>query len=197
MFLCFKDRLFLYNNKLFGMMLLQTTILILAVTGLISGCGNASRNRVDEMGNKNEAREKLLFDYADVAFDRLAKVGYDELDSIDKVFVCVWSLEGEVNNGGFDQYYFNTSGDWAFDTPNALLAIGATHTAAIVDRGNALFGDSGPSPDSATRQNQLDGLSESAQNQLNSLDDEFYRYTDDLSALLAAYLATHKTPEAK
>jgi len=178
-------------------MRLQTTILTLAVTGLIYGCDKPSRNLAIEMGDNNEAQEKLLFDYADVAFDRLAKVGYDELDSIEKVFVCVWSLEGEVNNGGFEQYYFNTSGDWAIDTPNALLAIGVTHTAAIVNRGNALFGDSGPSPDSNTRQNQLDGLSESAQNQLNSLDNEFYRYTDDLSALLVVFLSRHQTPEAK
>jgi len=179
------------------MMQLQTTILTLAVTGLISGCDKAARNRADEMGDKNESQEKLLFDYADVAFDRLARNGYDKLDSVDKVFVCVWSLEGEVDNGGFDQYYFNTSGDWAFDTPNALLEIGATHTAAIVERGNVLFGDSGPSPDSTIRQDQLDGLSESAQDKLHALDDEFYRYNDDLSALLAAYLAKHQAPGTK
>ncbi|WP_237229214.1 DMP19 family protein [Rubinisphaera sp. JC750] len=145
------------------------------------------------MDNNRESQEKLLIQHADAAFERLAKSGYAELDLVDRVLICVWSLEGEVNNGGFDQYYFNTSGDWAFDTPNALLAIGATHTAKIVRRANALFGNSGPSSDSTVRQQQLDALGESAQAELDSLDGEFYRYDDDLSTLLAAYVAKHKT----
>jgi hypothetical protein len=172
-------------------------MLLLAVVGLMSGCNNNARNGAHRMNDGTEAQEKMLFDYADAAFDRLAKVGYAELNAVDKVFICVWSLEGEVNNGGFDQYYFNTSDDWAFDTPNALRTIGATQTAAIVEHGNALFGDSGPSPDSTVRQDQLDGLSEASQNALNSLDDEFYRDTDNLSALLVAYLAKHQAVEAK
>lgn len=178
-------------------MWLQRISSILAVVGLLTGCNSNAQNSADGMVDRKDAQETLLFEYAEVAFDRLAKVGYAKLDSVDKVFVCVWSLEAQVNDGGFDQNYFNTSGDWAFDTPNALLVIGATHTAAIVERGNALFGDSGPYPDSTVRQDQLEGLSEAAQNALNSLDDEFYRYTEDLSALLAAYLAKHQAEKAK
>ena len=34
-------------------------------------------------------------------------------------------LEAEINNGGFDQYFFNSAGDKAAEAINALEAIGA------------------------------------------------------------------------
>jgi hypothetical protein len=87
-----------------------------------------------------------LFKASDFVFDRYAKLGSDKLTTPEKVFVCVWGLEGEVNNGGFDQYYFNSSGDHALDAEESLKAIGAKHTAQLVKQANALFGASSPSP---------------------------------------------------
>jgi hypothetical protein len=63
------------------------------------------------------------------------------------VFVCVWELEADVNNGGFDQYYFNSSGDLAGDAVESLNAIGAKNTADVVRQANALFGAGGPAVD--------------------------------------------------
>ena len=74
-----------------------------------------------------------LFEMADEVFDRLGKSSYRDLVGLDKVFVSVWSLKGEVDNGGFDQWFFNSSGDWAFDTPPSLVRIGAEATAGIVE----------------------------------------------------------------
>ena len=162
------------------------------MTAFLAGCINSDPTAFEDMSNHSTDQERMLLEYADVAFDRLARLGYDKLDAVDKNFVCVWALEGEVNNGGFDQYYFNTSGDWAIDTPDALIEIGAAKTAEIVKRGNDLFGISGPSRDSTIRQTQLNDFSESVHTQLGSLDADFYRYTDDLSTLLASYLTRNR-----
>ena len=58
----------------------------------------------------------------------------------ERVFVAVWTLEADVNNGGFDQYYVNSSGDYAWFAPQALRAVGAEKTAEIVEQANTAFG---------------------------------------------------------
>jgi hypothetical protein len=127
-------------------------------------------------------------------FDRLASVGYQKLTKHERVLLCVWSLQGEVDNGGFDQFYFNSSGDYASDTPQALKAIGAVRTAVIVREANALLGPTGPSADRNTRIGQLDSLPESAQKAFSVLENRFYKKEDDLDALLESYV--RKNPRA-
>lgn len=143
---------------------------------------------MDDIFDDASDREEMLLNYSNAAFARLTKIGYEKLNRVDQIFVCIWTFEAEVNNGGFDQYYFNSAGDLAFETLDALHTVGASTTASILHRGNKLFGDNGPSTDWTTRQHQLDALPESNQEMLDTLDEEFYRYPDDLSVLMAKYL---------
>src|SRR5262245_24322969 len=96
-----------------------------------------------------------MFKISDAVFARFTKLGFEKLSAPEKVFQCVWGLEAEVNNGGFSKFYFNSAGDHAADTVKSLEAIGAEHTANLVRRANALFGEAGPSPDRFKRQKQL------------------------------------------
>lgn len=68
-------------------------------------------------------------------------------DEVDKVLVAIWVLEADVNNGGLDQYHFNSAGDFAFYAEQALQSIGAHAMARIVARANSLFGPDGPPRD--------------------------------------------------
>ncbi|QNN24642.1 DMP19 family protein [Planctomycetales bacterium ZRK34] len=128
---------------------------------------------------------------SELVFDRYDTVGHENLSQPERVFLCVWRLEDEVNNGGFDQYYFNSSGDQVHNAATSLEAIGAKHTASLVRQANALFGEAGPSPNRSIRQDQLDALSDAAMDILNELDDEFYKYVDPLDELLQAYVSQH------
>jgi hypothetical protein len=65
---------------------------------------------------------------------RVQASGYASLSSAEKTLYVIWWLEAEVNNGGFDQYFFNSAGDNARDVPPALERIGAPVTAALVRR---------------------------------------------------------------
>ena len=132
--------------------------------------------------------EDYLFSIVEGIQEKEAASGYASLDKREKVFFAIWTLEAEVNNGGFDQFYFNSSGDVALEVPGALRAIGANHTAEIVDKANALFGTNGPSPDIDVRQEQLEQLTERDEDTLGQFDDAFYAYEDNLSTRLAAYM---------
>ena len=130
-----------------------------------------------------------LLKISDLVFERYGKLGYEKLSQPEKVFVCVWDLESEVNNGGFDQYYFNSSGDHALDALESLNTIGAKHTADLVKQANTLFGAAGPSPDQEKREKQLDALSETATKKLVQIEREFFKYNDNLQELLTAYVS--------
>jgi hypothetical protein len=133
---------------------------------------------------------KEMFKISDRVFDRYMKLGYEKLSPAEKVFQCIWGLEAEVNNGGFNQYYFNSAGDHAADTVKSLETIGANHTANLVRRGNALFGEAGPSPDRFKRQKELFALEDAGKSkEMESLTKEFLKYNDPLGKMLEAYVS--------
>ncbi|MDO6725691.1 DUF4375 domain-containing protein [Cognatishimia sp. 1_MG-2023] len=103
------------------------------------------------------------------------------------IFVIV-ALETEVNNGGFDQFYFNSSGRIANEVPNALVRIGAPIMANIVQRSNAILGLAVPLDDVA-RQTKLEKLEEDSEGIFEVFDDEFLAYPEDLNQLLQRYYA--------
>jgi len=135
---------------------------------------------------------RWLMDLSASPRSRFWKVAFNELTPPERVFVAVWELEAEVNNGGFKQYYQNTSGDNACHAVAALLAIRADRAADIVKRANAVFGGEGPSPDEGIRLSDVGMLSIAAQNTLSALDSEFMTYPDNLTDLLYRYVQTHK-----
>jgi hypothetical protein len=45
-----------------------------------------------------------------------------------KAFSSIWAVESEVNNGGFSQYFLNSSAETSSLVAEALVAIGAPRT---------------------------------------------------------------------
>jgi hypothetical protein len=104
--------------------------------------------------------------------------------------IIVWSLQGEVGNGGFDQFYFNSSGDYAAETVEVLERIGAHRTAALVAEGNRLFPTQPPPKQREQRIAELDCFTDSATDAWDRLEREFYSDPDGLDDLLLAYLVS-------
>ncbi|MCC4597476.1 DMP19 family protein [Xanthomonas campestris pv. phormiicola] len=126
----------------------------------------------------------------DAALKKLQDHGFDTLGDCDRLLVTIWGLEADVNNGDFDQYYFNSYGDQAKMAPSALRAIGANRMAEIVELANTEFGQEGPPGDSSARRSRLEEISEDAAPAWDALEEEFWSYPDDIAALLTAHLAT-------
>lgn len=134
------------------------------------------------------------FDYVLTVIDpwigKFVDCGADTLRFEEVVGVGVWLLEAEVNNGGFDQYYFNSAGDLAVPTVDALRLIGANRTASLLAAANAEFPNLVPPSNRDARQRALDEIRDSAR--FGTLETEFYQGLEDLTALLA--LCLRKTP---
>lgn len=136
--------------------------------------------------------EAFLIALSDKVCPRLWNEGWTSLTHAERVFASVWQLEAEVNNGGFDQFYYNSAGDQALKTVSALEVIGAAHTAELVRRANALFGTGGPPKDRAARQDALDSISQDREGDLEELDAAFYEYKDNLSDLLYEFVTNNR-----
>ncbi|WP_052737539.1 DMP19 family protein [Grimontia sp. AD028] len=95
-------------------------------------------------------------------------------------------LEREVNNGGFDQFFFNSAGDFTQETIAALECINAHHTANLLKQAAMRFPKGMPSSNRFERQEELESISEG----FGDLDNAFYEYKDDISGLLKQYQST-------
>ena len=81
-------------------------------------------------------------DNHDAVWARYQRVGLEGLSPEERVVHCVWWLEAEVNNGGFDQFFFNSAGGAVPETLEALEWIGANKTKdLLVDAVRTAFGD--------------------------------------------------------
>lgn len=114
------------------------------------------------------------------------------LNPSQKLFEMVYLLEADVNNGGFNQYFFNSSGRDAPEVVSALRTIRANRCAAIVEKAlkTVEAGDLNWKDDPA-RKEFIASLSDEKNDQLEDINIEFWAYPDDLSDLLAAFVRTH------
>lgn len=133
-------------------------------------------------------------DYLIALSKQLCPLSWDEglsnLSPEEQVFVTVWELEAEVNNGGLAQYYFNSAGDNAQQVVGSLEAVGAPSMASIVTQANALF-PGGPPSDQDQRTEGLDSLDSEAEEALDRLTGEFCAYPENLSELLHDFVQEH------
>jgi len=123
---------------------------------------------------------------------KLDATSFEKLSHPEQVIACLTEVEMEVNNGGFDQYYWNSPGDHAREAVAALEELGAQHTATLLKEANGVFGEGGPDPDRDKRGMQMDALPKGARDRWFDLDGAFYEYRDDLSRLAAGYIRRHR-----
>jgi hypothetical protein len=107
----------------------------------------------------------------------------------EEVRELIEALEAEVNNGGFDQFFFNSAGDNSRSTIEALEMVGAKRTAEIVRRACARFPGGMPPEDRFTRQDALEEVSPES-DVFERDDDAFLAYEEDLAGLVAAFEGT-------
>jgi len=108
-----------------------------------------------------------------------------------KVFSSIWAVESEVNNGGFTQYFANSSSETAPFVAEALDAIGAPRTADIRRRAIACAFPAGLPPMPEAIPVAAAGFSDETLVELEGLDGEFFAYPHDLTSLLFDYVSKY------
>lgn len=115
----------------------------------------------------------------------------DSLNEYERTIFVTQELENEVNNGGFFQFFDNSSGQFASEIVQAFINIGAEKTAEICRKAVEAFGQELP-VDWEERRSLLDQIANAAvADVLDACDTAFYSYEENLEALNAAYIRKH------
>lgn len=126
-----------------------------------------------------------------VAFDRLEQAGWDGLAAPERHVLAVRMLIDEVNNGGIEQYFVNSSGDHWPDAMAGLEAIGARRNHRLMQQVIGRFGPAGPSRDRDRRHHQLAKVVKQDTEFFSPVETEFYEDEEDREVLLMLYVAAH------
>lgn len=124
----------------------------------------------------------------EISLLQLEKHGFECIREPERVMATIWAVEAEVNNGGFDQLFYNSAGDISFYASIALKSIGADSMARIAEEALSIFGSSGAPRDCRERQEILISFGEKYEDKLEALDLEFTEYPDDVQELMEAYV---------
>ncbi len=133
----------------------------------------------------------ILIELSESDKTKFGKEDFETQSLQQKVFSAIWALESEVNNGGFSQYFLNSSAETAGFVAEALETIGAPRTAAICRRAiDAAFPEGLPS-DPETITSAASDFPDETEEKLDALDREFYQYPHNLTELLFAYVSNY------
>lgn len=164
----------------------------------ISKDGNVLANIKDFVNNAIEKDDSFYSEKEDLVFKTFEaicdKFGYGDdlgkLNEHEKVIYVALMLGMEVNNGGFAQFFFNSSGELSSEVVDAFIKIGAFKTAEICKKALAVFGGNVPT-DRAEREDLL--ISLDCDDVLGECDDEFYKDEDNLLELYYIYITEHRS----
>jgi hypothetical protein len=162
---------------------------------LLIGC-NQSQNQykpdVDKLLTSADVNNSI--NVLDIYLGKLCSYGdnMDELNKYQRNFYLIQNLEREVNNGGFSQYFYNSSGEHANETITSLKAINADKTAQLLQHAIDQFPSGNVPKNRMERTKVLKTIEAKATPVFNTLDRQFYNYDDDLNTLNIEYIRKYK-----
>lgn len=126
------------------------------------------------------------------ALDELDQKGWGGLTEAQRHVLAARILIDQVNNGGFAQYFVNSSGNQWPMALAGLQAMGAHQDASLVQKAVDFFGPHGPSTDRDMRHRQLAKLVKDNDDVFSPLEKVFYENKDDREVLLMRYITEHE-----
>ena len=171
---------------------LVLALILVALASVGAGCTTRNASPADEATSAREQRSaeknSALIRLSESSRSAIGKIAFTRQNGVQQVFTAIWELQGEVNNGGFHQYFFNYSGESSGVVVSALDTIGAHQTRQIVADAIDRFPGGRPSTNTDERRRILAKVDPDI---WNDLDDAFFTYPDDLTELLYAFVKSH------
>ena len=119
------------------------------------------------------------------------RLGLNRLTTAERIVVLVSRANFEIELGGLDVFYYNSAGDEAVPTVDALEAVGATQAASTLREANALFPGGSPPRDREKRFASLEVVRRLPKRPLSSLESKFGGDEPDVFSRLCDYIETH------
>lgn len=114
----------------------------------------------------------------------------DEMSAAELNILAVESFEREVNNGGFSQFFYNSSVEYAPIIVDALRQIDCQASADLAQKAIAILAVS--SLDAETIEQRMDPDDEALEQALGELDDIYYNSEEAPAYSLFEYIKTNR-----
>lgn len=140
--------------------------------------------------------EMAIIDYiTDIRLKENYKEEYHITKTLSKgmqYIYITWELDGEVNNGGFIQYFYNSSGVFAGDLIEALHNIKAFKTEKIAAEAITVYNKERTLHEKVKKDGSIESfISSYGESELGRLDELFYKSGEDLSILRISYIRSN------
>ena len=162
------------------------------------------KERNEQRRKEREAERAWLesseYRYWSSLVDRVHKRpgGFEALRRGDQLYYLVNVLSGEVHNGGFDQFFSNSSGDRYHETVQALTELGEQAICDLLKEAKSiLFGAANVPAERVARFELMPTASEdnpqyeATIHALDQLDKRFYAHAENVSNLLERVATIH------
>jgi hypothetical protein len=175
--------------------------LLVLSTALIAGCGGGAERTATASPN-----QELPTAPSESASERygtlIDQIDYDREDEEiaamlpgDRALWVLFSVDDEINNGGFSQLLWNSAGSLFERARAEAVRVGARAAAAILSELPAVLGLSTIPRDRSARQRLVDGLSAQQEAALAQLDNRWYdEVGSEIADRIDKYFVEH--PEA-
>lgn len=125
---------------------------------------------------------------------------FDDLNPAEQALIGTWELANEVYNGGFVQYFHNSSRDHAKPMIDVLRMIDAHQSADILASAVAVAGPGTKWGDEPNYMTAINSMPDDIKHQIADLEVRFYDELDGLHLRVFKYLSKHRdqidAPEA-
>ena len=118
--------------------------------------------------------DSIIVAFEQALNQKAARFGDESLSNEEILILAIEALETEVNNGGYDQFFRNSSKEYVSIIVDSLKRIGYDEIAALTQRAIDSLGD------------------EDRENILGKCDEEYYAKAGDLAIPLFAFIKNNR-----
>jgi hypothetical protein len=134
--------------------------------------------------------DSLVLAFEQGIMQKVERDGVQTLTKEERVVLAVEALEREVNNGGYDQFFVNSSREFAATIVGALQRIGCRKTATITQRAIEALGTTDLTVESIEA--IMAGDDEQRLTNFNRCDDSYYKSGEPIADRLFVFIKANK-----
>lgn len=123
------------------------------------------------------------------ALDSRKEAG-DELNDVENIILAIEAFEREINNGGFSQFFYNSSVEYAPIIVSSLKAIGCHEMASLAQKSLEILGVESLDPD--VIEEKMDPDDEELEEALGELDEVYYESKETPAYALFNYIKRNR-----
>ena len=135
--------------------------------------------------------DSIVLAFEQAADQKMERVGYDKLTEEERIILAIEALEREVNNGGYSQFFMNSSKEYASIIVDALHRIACEDAAALTQEAINILGIQRVLTVDAI-DGAMSGENGERDRKLNECDSRYFDTAGDLSENLLTFIKKNK-----